>query len=122
MAALSSPYLHPKIAIAVDEDVDPNDAKSIWWGISTRVNPKTDVFVIPDTLGQMNDSSLEVLPEYPGEGGFKYHKEMRLGSKLLIDATKGPARWPTSMRAVFEPVYPQGYKDFKLEDLLNEGR
>lgn len=118
MAALSSPYLHPKIAIAVDEDIDPNDAKSIWWGISTRVNPKTDVFVIPDTLGQMNDSSLEVLPEYPGEGGFKYHQHMRLGSKLLIDATKGPSRWPAEMRGVFAPVFPVGYNEVKLEDFI----
>lgn len=121
MAALSSPYLHPKIAIAVDEDIDPNNAQSIWWAISTRVNPKTDVFVIPDTLGHANDSSLEALPVYEGEGALKYHQTVRIGSKLLIDATKGPLRWPAQMRGVFSPTFPQGYHDVKLEDYKDKG-
>jgi len=50
MALLSSPYLHPKIGIAVDEDIDPHNAQSIMYAMSTRVNPKSDVFIIPDTL------------------------------------------------------------------------
>ena len=40
MALLSSPYLHPKIGIAVDEDIDPHNAQSIMYALSTRVNPK----------------------------------------------------------------------------------
>ena len=29
MALLSSPYLHPKIGIAVDDDIDPHNAQSV---------------------------------------------------------------------------------------------
>ncbi len=118
MAALTSPYRHPKIAIAVDEDVDPHDAKAILWSISTRVDPKKDVFIIPDTLGHPNDSSLEKLPVYEGEGGVDCHQHLRIGSKLLIDATKGPSRWPATMRGVFDPVFPVGYNEVKLEDFI----
>ena len=37
MNALSSPYLHPKIAIAVDSDVNIYDPADMMWAISTRV-------------------------------------------------------------------------------------
>ena len=114
MALLSGPYLHPKIGIAVDDDVDPHNAQSILWALSTRVNPKTDVLVIPDTLCHTGDLTAELLPDYGDKMGFR----PRLGSKLLIDATKGPSRWPAEMRAYFEPVFPMGYHDVKLEDFL----
>jgi len=39
MAALSSPYLHPKFAVAVDEDVDPSDVDQVMWAIATRCTP-----------------------------------------------------------------------------------
>ena len=114
MSLLSSPYLHPKIGIAVDEDVDPHNAQSIIWALPTRVNPKSDVLVIPDTLCHTGDLTAELLPDYGDKMGFR----PRLGSKLLIDATKGPSRWPTEMKAYFEPVSPMGYHDIKLEDFL----
>lgn len=114
MALLSSPYLHPKIGIAVDEDVDPHNAQSILWALSTRVNPKSDVLVIPDTLCHSGDLTAELLPDYGDTMGFR----PRLGSKMLIDATKGPSRWPAEMRAYFEPVRPMGYGDVRLEDFL----
>ena len=47
LGALSSPYLHPKIVIAVDEDVDIYDPRELFWAISTRVNPERDVIMIP---------------------------------------------------------------------------
>ena len=120
IAALSSPYQHPKIAIAVDEDVNPHDAQSIWWAVSTRINPSKDVFVIPDTIGHANDSSLEVLPDYEGEGAFKSHAPTRPRSKLIIDATKSPSRWPSRIRDPFEHISPVGYHDIKLTDFIEE--
>src|SRR5207245_4125014 len=47
LGVLSSPYLHPKIAIAVDEDVNIYDPRELFWAISTRVNPERDVIMIP---------------------------------------------------------------------------
>src|SRR5581483_10718575 len=43
MAVLSSPYLHPKFAVAVDEDVDPSDVDQILWAIATRSHAARDV-------------------------------------------------------------------------------
>ena len=43
MAALSSEYQHPKIAIAVDADVDIFNPAEILWALATRVDPDKDV-------------------------------------------------------------------------------
>ena len=45
MAALSSPYIHPRIVIAVDDDVDPHDPQQVFWSLSTRCNPHDDVLL-----------------------------------------------------------------------------
>jgi UbiD family decarboxylase len=113
MALLSSPYLHPKIGIAVDDDIDPHNAQSIMYALSTRVNPKSDVFIIPDTLCHTGDLTAELLPITGAHMGF----HPRIGSKMLIDATKGPAL-TDELRAYFEPVKPQGLANVKLEDFL----
>ena len=47
MSALSGGYLHHKIAIAVDEDVDPFDMNDVFFAMSTRVNPARDIVTIP---------------------------------------------------------------------------
>lgn len=113
MALLSSPYLHPKIGIAVDDDIDPHNAQSIMYALSTRVNPKSDVFIIPDTLCHTGDLTAELLPDTGAHMGF----HPRIGSKMLIDATKGAAPTP-ELRAYFEPVKPMGLVNVKLEDFL----
>ncbi|MBI2361085.1 MAG: UbiD family decarboxylase, partial [Deltaproteobacteria bacterium] len=43
MAVLSGEYQHPKIAIAVDEDVDIFNYADVLWAVSTRVNPEEDI-------------------------------------------------------------------------------
>jgi len=114
MALLSSPYLHPKIGIAVDEDIDPHNAQSIMYAMSTRVNPKSDVFIIPDTLCHTGDLTAERLPDVGDHMGFY----PRIGSKMLIDATKGSSQLTPELRAYFEPVRPMGLANVKLEDFL----
>ena len=47
LSVLSSEYQHPKVAIAVDEDVDIFNYAEVLWAISTRVNPEQDIIVIP---------------------------------------------------------------------------
>ena len=41
----------------------------------------------------------------------------RIGSKMLIDATKGPVL-SDELRNYFEPVKPQGLVNVRLEDFL----
>jgi UbiD family decarboxylase len=47
MAALSSSYAHPKIAIALDDDIDLTDPRDVFWAVATRVDPAHDLLQIP---------------------------------------------------------------------------
>ncbi|HXH81913.1 MAG TPA: UbiD family decarboxylase [Candidatus Tectomicrobia bacterium] len=110
LAALSSPYLYPKVAIAVDDDVDIHDARDVMWALATRVNPETDVHVIPGMRAHGLDlASPELLP--PGSPAWQ-----RVGGKMLIDATK-PATWRASERELFARARPRGW-GVRLEDFL----
>jgi 2,5-furandicarboxylate decarboxylase 1 len=110
MAALSSPYLFPKIAIAVDEDVDIHDARDVMWAMATRVNPDVDVTTIPGMRAHLLDlASPELSP--PGSPAWQ-----RVGGKMMIDATK-PATWRRAERNAFRRVRPQGW-GVRLEDFL----
>ena len=40
LAALSSEYQHPKVAIAVDADVDIFNPAELLWALTTRVDPR----------------------------------------------------------------------------------
>lgn len=111
LSALASQYIHTKIAIAVDDDVDPHNEKEILWSISTRVNPQRDVFVVPDVLGHPLDASLPLVTP-PG-----YAPGIRLGSKMGIDATKPPTRCPEE-REYFARAKPMGLGEFLLKDFL----
>jgi 2,5-furandicarboxylate decarboxylase 1 len=112
MAALSSSYIHPKIVIAVDEDVDPFNPQEVFWAISTRVNPAKDVFIIDGTQGHRLDLSLPVI-EVPGKP-FR-----RMGSKMGINATK-PSLFDTAKRAEFERARPVGTGRVRLADFLSQ--
>lgn len=110
LAALSSPYLFPKVAVAVDADVDIHDARDVMWAMATRVNPETDVHVIPGMRAHGLDlASPELLP--PGSPAWQ-----RVGGKMLIDATK-PATWRATERALFERARPRGW-GIRLDDFL----
>lgn len=110
LAALSSPYLYPKIAIAVDADVDIHDARDVMWAMATRVNPEVDVHVIPGMRAHGLDlASPELLP--PGSPAWQ-----RVGGKMLIDATK-PATWRKDERELFRRAVPKG-RGVRLEDFL----
>ncbi len=103
LAATSSLYLHQKIAIAVDEDVDIYDAQDVAWAIATRVNPEVDINVIPGGRGHPLDNALPVVDK-PGVN--VWH---RLGSRVLIDATMPPTSDPKA-RAGFERAMPPSQK------------
>lgn len=100
LAAMSSLYMHQKICVAVDEDVDINDPMDVAWAISTRVNPAVDIDIIQGTRGIPLDISIPEASSKPAStAGHRY------GSKVLIDATKPPTCDPEA-RAAFERVQP----------------
>src|SRR3990167_6555273 len=71
MGVLSSPILHPKVAIAVDEDVNIFNYWEIIWAINTRCNPQEDITVIPGTrIHPMDPTGFEPFPP----GGPYWHR------------------------------------------------
>ena len=112
LGALSCPYLHPKIAIAVDEDVDIYNPWEIFWAISTRVNPERDIIVIPHERIHPLDISAPNVDK-------SEVTVMRVGGKMAIDATKPPL-WRKKERAEFERVKPSGFDDPALQALLQK--
>src|SRR5213594_2894022 len=110
LGALSSPYLHPKIAIAVDEDVDIYDPREVFWAMSTRVNPEKDVIVLPHERIHPLDVSAPNVDR-------SAVTVMRVGGKIAVDATKPPL-WRKKERDEFDRVKPKGAGDPALEALL----
>lgn len=114
LSVLSSEYQHPKVAIAVDEDVDIFNYAEVLWAISTRVNPEQDIVVIPGAKIHAMDPSC---PEFGAPGAPGWH---RIGGKVIIDATKPPDCDP-KRRFEFERLRPVGWETMQLEDYLPEG-
>lgn len=112
MAALSSEYQHPKIAIAVDADVDIFNPTELLWALTTRVNPQDDVVVIPHTHNHAMDAILPELGE-PSQALWQ-----RYGSKMLIDATIPPPA-DAEARSKFERIRPHN-PQLRLEDFAAE--
>lgn len=108
LAALSSEYHHPKIAIAVDADVDIFNPAELMWALATRVNPEKDVVIIPGTHNHAMDASL---PELGAPGTPLWQ---RSGSKMLIDATIPPPA-DAEARSMFERIRPHN-PQLRLED------
>jgi 2,5-furandicarboxylate decarboxylase 1 len=88
LAALSSPYLHPKIAVAVDEDIDIADLSQIFWAMTNRADAADAVQRIDATRVFALDNAS---PIEPGRSAM-----YRVGTKMVIDATApfGTARRP----------------------------
>jgi 2,5-furandicarboxylate decarboxylase 1 len=80
LAALSSPYLHPKFAVAVDEDIDPSDVNQVMWAIATRTDALRDVQRVHATRVFTLDNAS------PIEEGMS--AMYRVGTKMAIDATR----------------------------------
>jgi len=99
LAAISSHYLHQKIAVAVDDDVDILDPQDVAWSIATRVNPTRDITIINDVRNHPMDLAI------PGIERSNLRIPQRVGSKVIIDATKPPTSEPEE-RALFERVAP----------------
>jgi 2,5-furandicarboxylate decarboxylase 1 len=62
MAALSISYAHPKIAIALDDDIDLTDPRDVFWAVATRVDPARDLLQIPLARMHSLDPSGKLVP------------------------------------------------------------
>lgn len=111
LAALSGPYLHPKLAIAVDDDIDASDLRQVMWSMTTRVHAERDVVMIPHTRTFALDNISPIV-----EGQNSFH---RIGTKWLIDATK-PAVTQVEERARFERAMPKNFDKVDLDEFLPE--
>lgn len=109
MAALAGPYQQPKLAIAVDDDIDASDVRQVMWSVATRVQADRDVIIIPNVKVWGLDNSSPVVP---GVEGFQ-----RVGAKWMIDATK-PATTMPKQRARFDKAMPLNMDKVNLSDFL----
>jgi UbiD family decarboxylase len=106
LAALTSPYLHPKFAIAVDEDIDPSDLDQVVWALATRVQAAGDVQRFDATRVFALDAAS---PSEPGVSGGS-----RIGTKMIIDATR-----PVVGDFRFARALPPSLGALRLNDLLD---
>ena len=111
LAALSGPYLHPKLAVAVDEDIDANDLRQVIWSMTTRVHAEKDVTLIHNTRTFALDKISPV-----AEDGNQFE---RMGTKWLIDATM-PAPTHPEERSQFKRAMPKNFESVDIEDFLPE--
>ena len=109
LATLSGPQLHPKLAIAVDEDIDASDIRQIFWSMTTRVHAERDVIKIPNTRTWSLDNVSDIVP-----GQSAMH---RIGTKTLIDATK-PAITDPGARTSSARAMPKNFNNVDLSDFL----
>lgn len=109
LAALSSSYLHPKVVIAVDEDVDIHRPEEVLWAVGTRCNPATDILLIEGTRNHPLDTSLPLISP-PGA------RWQRVGGKIGIDACR-PSTFRRKEREDLERTVPQGTGQIFLKDL-----
>ena len=109
MAALSSPYMHPKLAIAVDDDIDASDLRQVFWSMTTRVHAERDVIRIPNTRIWSLDNVSDIVPGMSAM--------YRIGAKTMIDATRPPVSHPEE-RARFERAMPMNFDSVAIEDFL----
>ncbi len=109
MAALSGPYQQPKMAIAVDDDIDAADLRQLFWSIATRVRADRDVIMLPNVKVWGLDNASPVIP---GIEAFQ-----RVGTKWMIDATKPAVTLPKE-RARFDKALPANFDTVNLKDFL----
>jgi 4-hydroxy-3-polyprenylbenzoate decarboxylase len=80
MGALSGPVNWLKLAVAVDEDVDPSDLRDVFWSAASRTHAEKDVGMIDG----LRAHRLDFAAPRAGLGA------ERLGTRWFIDSTMPP--------------------------------
>ena len=90
MAALSSSYAHPKIAIALDDDIDLTDPRDVFWAVATRVDPAHDIAdtactnAFSRSLGEIGDRARSGPSKGRGKVGHRCHQTAHMPAKGSI--------------------------------------
>jgi len=103
-AAVAFDPSHGKILVAVDEDIDPEDADSVNWALSFRMQPHRDLKITTHKFAGLDPSAAP-----PGSS----HTEARFPSPtgcsaLLMDATR---KWPYPPVALPAKKYMEDAKE-----------
>jgi UbiD family decarboxylase len=103
-AAVAFDPSHGKILIAVDEDIDPQDADSVNWALSFRMQPHRDLKITTHKFAGLDPSAAP--PDSP-------HTEARFPSPtgcsaLMMDATR---KWPYPPVALPAKKYMEAAKN-----------
>lgn len=107
-AAVALDPSHGKILIAVDEDIDPEDADAVNWALSFRMQPHRDVKITTHKFAGLDLSAAP--PDSP-------HTEARFPSPtgcsaIMIDATR---KWPYPPVALPAKKYMEEAKEIWRE-------
>ncbi len=98
MAAAASPYLHPKLLVATDNDVDISDSWQVLRALASRFDPASDLTRI-DTARVFTLDNASPLP--PGVS-----PAHRTGTKALFDATLDPRMGAAERAGYAWPAIP----------------
>ena len=108
-AAVALDPSHGKILVAVDEDIDPEDADSVNWAISFRMQPHRDVKITTHKFAGLDPSAAP-----PGSPVAEARFPSPSGcSAIMMDATR---KWPYPPVALPARKYMEAAKD-KWESL-----
>ena len=108
--AMSLPFF-PRLAVAVDEDVNIYDANELIYALSIRTDPAKDIMTI-DGVRSFNLEPMAV--PIPG----MEEAMLRSGSRCGIDATKPPLSQPEK-RIDFQRLTARGANEVFLKDYLD---
>jgi UbiD family decarboxylase len=111
-ASLSLSVEYPKIAIAVDEDIDPWDLESVFWAMTFRYMPHRDTKILQGRSGELDQSS----------GSYAKSKQEMIypssvagpqgASAILMDATR---KWDYTPVALPKLHYMERAKEIWVE-------
>jgi UbiD family decarboxylase len=77
-----------KLAVIVDEDINPRDSDAVFWAVAYRMQPHRDLRITPGVASALDPSIVPPWAEKEAETSEKLEAE---ASVLLIDATR---KWP----------------------------
>ncbi|MFQ5665011.1 MAG: UbiD family decarboxylase domain-containing protein [Candidatus Binatia bacterium] len=106
----STLFFMSQVAIAVNRDVNVYDARDIIWALAVRTNWPKNATVIPGTRCS------PIMPVADRVEG----APLRLGGKVMIDATHLPARNETE-RWEYNRIWPMGKGTVSLKEYVGEG-